>query len=83
MNFIVSPLLSTASLSDPFATAPEKGIASRKTPSGPRFHARLESQSGQVYRCEHNHRTENAAVKCANSKAAQEAALAEFAQLDQ
>ena len=50
------------------------GTGSRKTPSGPRFHARLESQSGQIYRCEHNHRTESAAVKCANSKAAQAAA---------
>jgi len=59
------------------------GTGSRKTPSGPRFHARLESQSGQIYRCEHNHRTESAAVKCANSKATRQAALAEFARLDQ
>lgn len=59
------------------------GTGSRKTSSGPRFHAHLESQSGQIYRCEHNHRTESAAAKCANSKATQQAALAEFARLDQ
>lgn len=59
------------------------GTGSRKTPSGPRYHAHLESQSGQVYRCEHNHRTESAATKCANSKATQQAAVAEFARLDQ
>jgi hypothetical protein len=59
------------------------GTGSRKTPSGPRYHAHLESRSGQIYRCEHNHRTETAATKCANSKATQQAALAEFARLDQ
>ncbi len=59
------------------------GTGSRKTLSGPRYHAHLKSQSGQVYRCEHNHRTESAAINCANSKATQQAALAEFARLDQ
>ena len=58
------------------------GTGSRKTPSGPRYHARLESQSGQVFRCEHNHRTESAAVKCANSKATQQAAQTAFARQD-
>jgi hypothetical protein len=58
------------------------GTGSRKTPSGPRYHAHLESQSAQIYRCEHNHRTESAATKCANSKATQQAALAEFARQD-
>ena len=59
------------------------GTGSRHTSSGPRYHAHLESQSGQVYQCEHNHRTESAATTCANSKATQQAALAEFARLDQ
>ena len=59
------------------------GTGSRKTLSGPLYHAHLKSQSGQVDRCEHNHRTESAAIKCANSKATQQAALAEFARLDQ
>ena len=59
------------------------GTGSRKSPSGPKFHARLESQSGQLYRCEHNHRTESAATKCAHSNATQQAARAEFAQLAQ
>ena len=49
------------------------GTGSRKTLSGPLYHAHLKSQSGQVYRCEHNHRTESAAIKCANSKATQQA----------
>lgn len=31
------------------------------------FHATLVGPHGQVYRCEHNHRTETAAITCANS----------------
>ena len=33
------------------------------------YHGRLVSPSGQVYHCEHNHRTETAAVTCANTSA--------------
>ena len=33
------------------------------------FHASLVGPNGQVYHCEHNHRTETAAVTCANSSA--------------
>jgi dTMP kinase len=33
------------------------------------YHARLVGPMGQVYHCEHNHRTETAAVTCANSSA--------------
>ncbi|HEY3902424.1 MAG TPA: hypothetical protein VGM14_00780 [Streptosporangiaceae bacterium] len=33
------------------------------------FHATLVGPNGQVYRCEHNHRTETAAIACANSSA--------------
>ena len=58
------------------------GTGSRKTSSGPRYHAHLTSQSGQVFQCEHNHRTESAAVKCSNSRATHEAALAAFARQD-
>jgi colicin import membrane protein len=41
------------------------------------FHARVVSPAGQLYHCEHNHRTETAAVTCANSSATRQmAALA-------
>lgn len=33
------------------------------------FHARLVSPTGQVYQCEHNHRTETAAITCAGTSA--------------
>jgi hypothetical protein len=33
------------------------------------YHARLVGPNGQVYQCEHNHRTETAAITCANSSA--------------
>jgi hypothetical protein len=33
------------------------------------YHGRLIGPNGQVYQCEHNHRTETAAVSCANSSA--------------
>jgi colicin import membrane protein len=33
------------------------------------FHASLVGPNGQVYHCEHNHRTETAAMTCANSSA--------------
>ena len=59
------------------------GTGRRQTPSGPRYHAHLESRSGQVYQCEHNHRTESAAITCSKSKATQQAALAKFTRLDQ
>jgi hypothetical protein len=38
------------------------------------FHASLVGPNGQVYRCEHNHRTETAAVTCANSSATRQMA---------
>ena len=33
------------------------------------YHARVIGPGGQVYQCEHNHRTETAAITCANSSA--------------
>ena len=33
------------------------------------LHASLVGPNGQIYRCEHNHRTETAAITCANSSA--------------
>jgi hypothetical protein len=38
------------------------------------FHATLVGPNGQVYRCEHNHRTETAAINCANSSATRQMA---------
>jgi hypothetical protein len=38
------------------------------------FHASLVGPNGQVYHCEHNHRTETAAITCANSSATRQMA---------
>lgn len=33
------------------------------------YHGRVTGPGGQVYQCEHNHRTETTAITCANSSA--------------